>query len=271
MTYQPSSLSISIVVYMPALDILSQTLESVSRAIAVAQARGTLTAATLELIDNSHQPSQQLCDLAESAKAVLISGQGNVGYGRGHNLSLLRSAADFHLVLNPDVILELDAIDGAIRYMMSCRHVIMLAPGMRGEHGFTEHLCKRYPTVLTLALRGLAPVWLKRRFRAKLDDYEMRDLAIDQTQEDILLISGSFMFCRRAPIAAIGGFSDAFFVYFEDFDLSIRASAQGRIAYVPAVQATHFGGHAARKGLRHILLFTHGAWTFFSRHGWKIV
>ncbi len=42
-----------------------------------------------------------------------------------------------------------------------------------------------------------------------------------------------------------------------------------RIAYVPAVKVVHHGGHAARKGLRHIGLFVRGAATFFRLHGWK--
>jgi hypothetical protein len=77
------------------------------------------------------------------------------------------------------------------------------------------------------------------------------------------------MFCRREPVAAIGGFSDAFFVYFEDFDLSLRAATVGVLAFVPQVKAVHFGGNAARKGLRHVVLFARGAMAFFNRHGWR--
>ncbi|MCF8002608.1 MAG: hypothetical protein K9L32_00105 [Chromatiaceae bacterium] len=97
----------------------------------------------------------------------------------------------------------------------------------------------------------------------------MQDLAPDEPTQGIMIFSGSFMFCRRLPLARLGGFSDAFFVYFEDFDLSLRVANLGTVAYVPKVKAIHFGGHAARKGLRHILLFSRGAWTFFQRHGWK--
>jgi hypothetical protein len=77
------------------------------------------------------------------------------------------------------------------------------------------------------------------------------------------------MFCRRAPIAEIGGFSESFFLYFEDFDLSLRAAACGELAWVPAVRITHHGGKAARKGWRHVGLFARSAITFFNRHGWK--
>ena len=123
--------------------------------------------------------------------------------------------------------------------------------------------------MLDLLLRGFAPGWLKRAFRRRLEHYEMRDLPRGEPASGVPIVSGSFMFCRRAPVAALGGFSDAFFLYFEDFDLSLRASRQGALDYVPSVRIVHHGGHAARKGLRHVFLFARAAATFFGRHGWK--
>ena len=73
----------------------------------------------------------------------------------------------------------------------------------------------------------------------------------------------------RAVLREAGGFDPRFFLYFEDYDLSLRVARKTRIAYVPAVKVVHHGGHAARKGLRHIGLFVRGAATFFRLHGWK--
>ena len=64
-------------------------------------------------------------------------------------------------------------------------------------------------------------------------------------------------------------FDRRFFLYFEDYDLSLRSAEITRIAYVPAVKVVHHGGHAARKGLRHIGMFVRGAALFFRLHGWK--
>jgi GT2 family glycosyltransferase len=123
--------------------------------------------------------------------------------------------------------------------------------------------------VLDFALRGFAPKHIKHRFKHRLARYEMQNLPQDTSSIGIELISGSFMFCRTAPLQKIGGFSDAYFVYFEDFDLSLRAAHLGDLAYVPKVKITHLGGNAARKGWRHILLFVQGAFLFYQRNGWK--
>lgn len=264
-------LSVSVVTYAPDLKVLRETLQSLSRSLDVARAAGTLVTADVAVIDNGpgSEWTAHLQEIAAHFQARLISGQGNVGYGRGHNIALLASTAEFHLVLNPDVIVDEQAIDEALRFMQAHSQVVILAPALREAGGSLQHLCKRYPSILDLALRGFAPAWLKRQFAGRLARYEMRDLAIDKPALGVPVLSGSFMFCRRGPIAAIGGFADDFFVYFEDFDLSLRAARAGELAFVPKVKMVHYGGNTARKGWRHILLFVRGATVFFNRNGWR--
>ncbi len=266
-----ASLSVSIVTYAPNLEVVAETLRTLGVAIRQAQGAGMLGEARVQVIDNGPDSAnvRSLRELDPALSYEVVSGHGNIGYGAGHNLALHVADAEFHLVLNPDVALAPDAIEEALRYMKQHPRVIILAPEARNPSGEPLHLCKRYPSVLALMLRGFAPAVVKRLFQSNLDHYEMRDLPRDRPATGIPILSGSFMFCRRAPTAEIGGFSDAFFLYFEDFDLSIRAATRGDLAWVPAVRIVHRGGHAARKGLRHVLLFVRSAITFFNRHGWK--
>jgi GT2 family glycosyltransferase len=271
-----ASLSVSIVTYAPDLGLLGAALRTLAASLAHARGAGSLGQARITVVDNGPGESSAASlaellrvELAPPLEAELRSGHGNVGYGRGHNLVLLASSADYHLVLNPDVELAPEAIDEALRHMASHPGTVMLAPEARDGSGAPLYLCKRYPSVLVLALRGLAPGLTGAILRKRLDWYEMRDLPRNRPSTEVPLLSGSFMFCRRAPVAALGGFAEAFFLYFEDFDLSLRAAAAGRLAYVPSVRIVHHGGHAARKGLRHIFLFTRSAAMFFGRHGWR--
>lgn len=253
-------------------------MRTLSTALLDARSTNRLGSAKVVVVDNG--PGERYRPLLEELLADtvrpplqwhLLSGHGNVGYGRGHNLTLQSSRADFHLILNPDVALAQDAIDEAVRYMLANPEVIILAPDARGPGGEALYLCKRYPTVLDLALRGFAPAAIKRCFRSRLDNYEMRDLPRDTTAKGIPILSGSFMFCRRDAIEAIGGFSEEFFLYFEDFDLSLRARRRGELAWVPSVRIVHYGGGAARKGWQHVWLFARAAVTFFNRHGWRLL
>src|SRR5690606_5575960 len=85
------------------------------------------------------------------------------------------------------------------------------------------------------------------------------------------LISGCFMLCRTAMLKQAGGFNEKFFLYFEDFALSIELRKFGTLMYVPAVKIVHFGGDASRKGLRHIGYFAASAARFYRRYGWKLI
>jgi GT2 family glycosyltransferase len=199
----------------------------------------------------------------------LFTGQGNVGYGMGHNLSLKKNGSEYHLVLNPDVYMGKEALDNSLKFMKKNPQVGMITPFATNGMGQKEYLCKRYPRVSVLLLRSFAPDFLKKRFRDILFHYEMRDMIRDHVILDIPLASGAFMFFRRELVQRIGGFSKDFFMYFEDFDLCMRLRETAKIAYVPNVKIAHLGGNASGNGLRHIYLFSKSAFTFFSRYGWS--
>jgi GT2 family glycosyltransferase len=274
---RPPALSASIVVFHPDLDLLRSTLLGFAAAIREARAVGALSATSIMLVDNGSQDEaavdalvQESLTGAEPVDRIILRGHGNVGYGRGHNLAIERSAADYHLVLNPDVVMAPSALAEGLGYLESRRGIGLLTPHVVNDRGGRELLCKRYPSVGVLALRGFAPAWLRRPFRRRLDRYEMRDLPEHEIAEDVPIATGCFMLARRAALQAVGGFSPDYFLYFEDFDLSLRLHGVADIAYVPAVRITHSGGNAARKGGSHRRMFLRSAITFFQQHGWSL-
>jgi GT2 family glycosyltransferase/2-polyprenyl-3-methyl-5-hydroxy-6-metoxy-1,4-benzoquinol methylase len=270
------SLSVAIVTYAPDLPLLTHVLERLAHALAHARQQGNLGAVQLMLVDNGpgthwHQPLQNLLDSIQLAEVEteLLSGHGNVGYGSGHNRALQRSQADIHLILNPDVFVAENALTEGLAFLAAHHEVGLLAPAAQNEAGETQYLCKNYPSILELGLRGFAPAWLRRRFRARLARYELQDRIDENVLWDPPITSGCFMLCRRQVLAQIGGFRPDYFLYFEDFDLSLRLAAVARLAWVPQVQITHRGGYAARKGIKHISLFMRSALRFFQCHGWR--
>ena len=145
-----------------------------------------------------------------------------------------------------------------------------MATGM--ATGKRQYLCKRYPAVVDLALRGFAPRAVRRLFERRLHHYEMRDVVDVDPPRDAIgvpLMSGAFVLVRRDAIDRTGGFDPRFFLYFEDFDWSVRLNAVARNAYVPSVNIIHHGGGAAGKGLRHVLWFIGSGLRFYAKHGWR--
>jgi len=173
-------------------------------------------------------------------------------------------------VMNPDVELDPRALVAAIEALEADPKLGAVAPQVRGPGGEPQYLCKRYPSVWVLFLRGFAPRALRERNARALEAYEMRDLPADRPYSPVPLASGCFMLMRTELFRRVGGFDPRFFMYFEDYDLSLRFGREAALVYVPSARIVHHGGEASRKGLRHIAWFLRSAWRFFSTHGWKI-
>jgi GT2 family glycosyltransferase len=267
-------LSISIVTYHTTPALVNGAWPTILEAAERAVAAGLCDRFRLILVDNAERSDPALRDFVErhsSAPIELHAGHGNIGFGAAHNLVLSNVQSNYHLVLNPDVRLAPDAIVEALRFMQAHPECGLLAPAVYDEEGRQQFLCKRYPAVLDFFLRGFAPAWLKRRFETRLYRYELRDLVRESVLWDPPVVSGSFMFFRTGVLKELGGFDPRFFLYLEDFDLTLRAAKISRVAYVPSVRITHYGGHAARKGWQHVRMFVSAAFKFYRKNGWKWV
>jgi len=229
------------------------------------------------LIDNSELSQFSLADFEGYQRQAgqlgvelrLLHGHGNVGYGAAHNLIINNLDAGFHLMLNPDVVLDKQFLAAGINYLIDHDDVALAVPMASHENSERQFLCKRYPSVLTLFVRGFLPRNLHKLFTKRLASYEMRDLHDDQINKDIPIGSGCCMLSRSSVLTEVNGFDERYFLYFEDFDLSLRIRQQGRIAYLPTMKIIHGGGYAARKGFSHVRMFVRSAIRFFSAHGWR--
>jgi len=269
--------SVSIVLHNSCLHLLRRCLDSLMTAIECARVRGLLGEAAVYLVDNDSE-QDYLAQLGEMLSAYppavascisLIKMPGNRGFGHGHNVVAERMAADFHLVLNPDAELEPAALQRGLERMLADASIVLVSPHVTGANGAQEFLCKRYPSVLVLLLRGFAPKPVRSRFQDRLDAYEMRDLCVRSEPVDVAIASGCCMLVRADALRAVHGFDERYFLYFEDFDLSLRLADVGRLVFDPAMRIVHHGGHAARKGWRHLRLFVTSGIRFFNGHGWR--
>jgi GT2 family glycosyltransferase len=269
------TLSVSLVTYQSNSALLRRTLASLQAAVTVLE-QGGIWQCSLVVVDNGNTPDSLRQLLAEFPflSSQLINNERNQGFGAAHNRAIKSRAikssqADYHLILNPDVEMATTALSTALAHLQQHAAVVALSPHCTNDKGEVEYLCKRYPAVLDLFLRGFAPRWLRQCFAKRLARYACQDVVAAEQYQAVPLLSGCWLLCRTAALQAVGGFDERYFLYFEDFALSQELSKHGTLHYFPASKIVHHGGYAARKGARHIGYFLRSALRFFQQYGWR--
>lgn len=271
-----NKLSAATVVYFSELDMLNALLVSLQLAAAeLFKHNGQFV--EYYVIDNSSDKAyfsaleNLLTDFPANdyLSIELLKSPANLGYGGGNNLVLKRLGSDYHLIINPDVVLQPDSLWRAIDCLEHNLSAVILSPAIIEPKGVVHHVLKTYPDCLTLLLRYLGNQWLSNRFSLRLNRYQCTHIG-DDVNDSAELAGGCFMLVRTAVFQQLKGFDDHFFMYFEDYDFSIRARGAGKIIFDPAIKISHAGGKVGRKNFRHHVFFATSAIKFFSRYGWRL-
>ncbi|MGL4337075.1 MAG: hypothetical protein ACRCST_09260, partial [Turicibacter sp.] len=240
------NISIGLVSFGHAIDDLRDVLSIVSNLIDGFH----LVKVKLVFVEHMNRPVDEIISLTElidkqPCLSQFIYNPDNPGFASGHNQAICYES-DYHLILNPDVYIDKSSVVKAIEFMNENVDCGLMTPYASWFDGQTQHLCKRYPTVFDLFLRGFMPKPFMDLFSKRLSHYEMSDTLNDKdVYWDPPIVSGCFMLFRTEVLKKIGGFDPRFFLYFEDFDISLRTAKVSRIAYVPQVKVVHHGGHAS--------------------------
>ena len=266
-------LSVSIVTYKSDIVLLVKLLQSLADAIEHLPKKFTVD--EIDIIDNSSLDIQSDPEIRRLntflPQLKYHVNHENTGYGSAHNLAIKQRNSKYHLILNPDVILAKDNLSQGLGYLERNPEVAAISPFAEDMIGNLLYLTKKYPSIIDLFLRALPSSLSRKIFTKKMAEYENRTVVVNKTIQPVSIISGCYMLCRRDFLLKAGLFNEKYFLYFEDFALSIELSKIGCLIYHPGVKIRHFGGKASRKGLKHIGYFIRSAVTFFNDYGWKII
>jgi GT2 family glycosyltransferase len=218
------------------------------------------------VIDNSPESFGAFRNWLPDERVSLMSGHGNLGYGRANNLAIRKSTGrhQYHLVCNPDISLEPGAIRALYDMMESRTEVGLCMPRVVGTDGRVQHLCKRSPVPLDYLSRLVPPRSWSQRRRARM---EMLDRSYE-LEMDVDCLSGCFMFFRSSVLAELNGFDERFFLYFEDFDLSQRSRRVAVNLYYPGARVVHVHAREHRRSWRVRMHFIMSAIRYFNKWGW---
>ncbi|QCE33272.1 glycosyltransferase [Acetobacteraceae bacterium] len=264
-------LSLSLVLYNPSRAHLKETLKTLAQALKEFPAENLC----FLIIDNSpNRHSIHKTITWQNIPTEIITGLGNLGFGKAHNLILKQNRlGQFHLILNPDIWIEKEAIQKGIQYLLEHPEIGLCAPATLNANNKLSHLGRDFPDLFSLGLRGFAPPFLRNFFGKYLAKYRLGHhiptLQNNKIIRNVPCLSGSFLLMRGEIFKKLNGFDPKFFLYFEDFDFSLRAQKITCTAILPQMRIRHFGGNASQKGNKHIFYFIQSAFQFYQKHGWQ--
>ncbi|MDR2647778.1 MAG: glycosyltransferase family 2 protein [Oscillospiraceae bacterium] len=220
----------------------------------------------LFLVDNHSKDNTVAVAEKAAPEAHFLCNTKNIGFGAGHNKIIHNLQSKYHVIMNPDILLDQDAIGIMARYMDDHPDVMLCSPRIVFPiTGIDQVLGKRNPTLrylLASRLRFLKPA------KAILDEYAMCDHDLTKPIE-IENASGCFMMIRTDIFKQVGGFDERYFLYFEDCDLTRTLGLHGKTIYYPDAAIQHVWNRESKKNLRLMLVQIQSMIRYFRK--WKNV
>ncbi len=219
------------------------------------------------VIDNSPTDNLRENVVPLSNKIEYIYGQGNVGYGAGHNIGIAKAieiGSKYHVVLNPDIQFDDGTIEELVSFSDSHDNIGMVMPNVIYPDGRQQYLCKLSPSPLDMFGRRLLP---KKLIEKRNEHYEMRSTGYKDIR-NVPCLSGCFMFLNMEIVKEVGLFDDRFFMYFEDFDLIRRLHQVSKTVFYPKLTIIHNHATEHRTNKKLLKISIQSAIRYFNKWGW---
>lgn len=162
----------------------------------------------------------------------VIEGKDNKGFGYGHNQIIKRVKSAYHVVINPDIVIDTDAISEMAAYMQAHPQIGLMVPKVLNPDGTEQFLQKMQPNFKSVILSKFK--W----FRGYRDIFTMADVHVTEPVT-CTNISGSFFMADTKKLKKLKGFDQRYFMYYEDSDLAMRMQKIAGIVYHPNIYVYH--------------------------------
>ncbi|MEM1109246.1 MAG: glycosyltransferase family 2 protein [Planctomycetota bacterium] len=188
----------------------------------------------------------------------LIPNTENLGFGRGNNVLAREARGEFVLLLNPDTLVEDNAVGRLVEFALS-------RPDGGVWGGLTVLPTGEIDPGCRQPAPGLRSTLLRLVGRAERAN---APVTLESTEPiEVASPSGAFMMLRRETWDQLGGFDESFFMYCEETDLCYRVKQAGhKVLLDPKSRIVHLVGSGAAESPKRMLALTKGATHFNRKH-----
>ncbi len=211
-------------------ELLRQCLQSLQIAL-------DSTGAEIWVVDNASEDSSVGMVREHFPSVRIVPNRENRGFAAANNQVLAVARGEFLLLLNPDTLVDSQAVRLLLEFLDAHPEAGMVGPRLLGGDGSRQTSVRRFPSVAaTLAwLSGIG------RNRHPPPPALERPSAVPW-------LSGAALLVRGRAIQEVGLLDENFFMYGEDVDWCKRFWEQGwEVWHQPEAVITHLGGRSAAR------------------------
>jgi len=200
------------------------------------------------VVDNASTDGS-LVMLQSNLPAVrIIFNERNLGFAAACNLGAQVADGNHVFFLNPDCILEPDAISTLVQAVNSAPDVSMVGGLLTNPDGTEQSGGRRaVPTPWRSFVKAFGFSALGNRYPNLFADFALHKQPLPDHPVEVEAISGACMLVRRAALEEVGLLDEGYFMHCEDLDWCMRFRQKGwRILFVPEARMIHYKGHCSR-------------------------
>lgn len=169
----------------------------------------------------------------------VIRNETRKGFGENHNAAFSQAAAKYFCVMNPDIRIQDDPFPALIT-QLSISGIGVVAPRILNGQGLREDNARDLPSpieIIRKLLGGISAMHREEESEISEPDW----------------LAGMFLLFRRETYAAIGGFDERYFLYYEDVDLCTRLGLAGyRVTLCQRATAIHDARRSSHRSLAYM-------------------
>lgn len=203
--------------------------------------------------NNSADGSAEGLQAKYGGKIKLIANQKNLGFAGANNQGAAIAQGDFLFFLNSDTIISTDILSDCLELFRQDESLGIISPRLLLPDGsYQQAAFGNFPKLKKLIFK---------RQQKKLEPKpDSSYLAVDW-------VSGCALMIKREAFAALKGWDENFFLYFEDVDLCRRAwQQQYRVAVCLSTSLVHLGGQSLAPSLAKRQVYYHSQDYYFRKH-----
>ncbi|HYB60463.1 MAG TPA: glycosyltransferase [Methylomirabilota bacterium] len=198
------------------------------------------------VVDNaSNDPCEHMLR-QEFPGVIFVQSGANLGFARANNLGFSHSTGEILLFLNPDTEVSDDSIVKMVHRLRATEGAAAAGARLLNTDGSLQTSCvQSFPTI---ANQLLDFDFLRRKFPTSRLWGTRALYRTDNRPAEVDALSGACFMMKRSIFERVGKFTETYFMYSDDLDLSYKIRKAGyRAIYLNDCTITHHGEKSSEK------------------------